>query len=278
MRVERRVIHGEVGLEVLTCPQSEQGERAPIVFVHGGYVGAWCWEDHFLPWFGARGYPVYALSLRGHGKSEGRDRLDSAGLADYAHDLATVVATLSAPPILVGHSMGALVVQKYFETQAAESSKATRAAVLACPVPSYGLLPSTFALAWTRPDLLAGMNQLAAGGTTSLETIGKAMFAGELPPERLTAVYARMRRESKRALVEMSGWGLPSLWRQRRPRTLVLGASRDALFPEVHARSTATLLGAEYQLLEGLGHAVMLDQGWETAAETIAIWLRDLSS
>ena len=36
--------------------------KPPLIFVHGGYGDAWCWEPYFLPWFAAKGWPAYALS------------------------------------------------------------------------------------------------------------------------------------------------------------------------------------------------------------------------
>jgi pimeloyl-ACP methyl ester carboxylesterase len=255
-------------LEVLSHPPRGEPPRTSLLFVHGAYVGAWCWEEHFLPWFAARGFPAHAVSLRGHGKSSGRDELHRYGLADYAEDVARAAALLDEPPVLVGHSMGALVVQKYLE----QGGKAA-AAVLVCPVPGYGLMPATMALAWTRPALFMGIQSLAAGGDAPLSVLSEAMFAGRIEPERLARYVGRMQGESRRALMDMAGFGLPQAWLARRPATLVLGASRDALIPPLHAQAAAALSGAEYELLEGLGHAVMLDEGWERAAAAIAAWL-----
>ena len=71
--VERRVLPGAAeGLELLSWGESEGAARTPLLFVHGAYVGAWCWAEHFLGWFGAQGFPAFAVSLRGHGKSSGR--------------------------------------------------------------------------------------------------------------------------------------------------------------------------------------------------------------
>ena len=39
----------------------------PIVFVHGAWHGAWCWEEHFLDYFAQHGYVVLAFDLRQHG-------------------------------------------------------------------------------------------------------------------------------------------------------------------------------------------------------------------
>lgn len=37
----------------------------PLVFVHGSYHAAWCWAEHWLPFFSGFGYDCYALSLLG---------------------------------------------------------------------------------------------------------------------------------------------------------------------------------------------------------------------
>lgn len=251
-------------------PGRHTGERTPLLFVHGAYVGAWCWEEHFLGWFAERGYPAHAVSLRGHGGSGGRDRLNDFGLADYAEDVANAIAELPRAPVLIGHSMGALVVQKYLDRR----GTAAPAVILACPVPSYGLLPSSFSLALTRPALLAGLNEVANGGRAAPQVLAEALFSGTPDPVQLARCYQRMQRESRRALFDMTGWGLPFPWRLQRPPTLVIGAGRDALIGAAEAQTTSRLLGAEYQLLPEIGHALMLDAGWQDAAQAMFGWLQ----
>lgn len=256
-------------LELLALPAGAGAEaRAPLVFVHGAYVGAWCWAEHFLPWFAARGHPAYALSLRGHGASAGRERLHEFGLADFADDLASALEGFERPPVLVGHSMGALVVQKYLER-----GGAARAAALLCPVPPFGILASSFSLALTRPALLAEINALAFGAGASRAALQEALFAGPLEAERLERYFRGMQPESRRAILDMSGWGLPQTWRTALPDTVVIGAERDVLISPMLAQATARLLGADYLSLPGLGHAVMLETGWRSAAEALRGWL-----
>eukprot|EP00955_Chlamydomonas_euryale_P040753 351801-Chlamydomonas_euryale.AAC.16 len=43
--------------------------RPPLLFLHGSYHGAWCWQENFLPFFADVGYNAYALSFRGQGES-----------------------------------------------------------------------------------------------------------------------------------------------------------------------------------------------------------------
>ena len=265
--VERRLVAGAQALEVLFWPDTETAARTPLLFVHGAYVGAWCWAEHFLPWFGAQGFPVHALSLRGHGESGGRDRLHQSGLNEYADDLAAVTATLPRPPVLVGHSMGAMVVQKYLERASAP------AAAFLCPVPPTGLLPASFALAMTQPALFAEINSMAAGGRPSAAALQNALFAQPLSPEKLRHHHARMQAESRRALMDMSGWGLPQRWRMDLPASIVIAAEKDALIPCVQAELAARHLDADYHLLPGLGHAVMLEAGWKAAATVLLDWI-----
>jgi hypothetical protein len=92
--IERACIAGDEPLELLFCHDTAREARVPLLFVHGGYVGAWCWEKNFMPWFAARGFPVYALSLRGHGASGDRANLHAYRVADYAEDVAAAIAHL----------------------------------------------------------------------------------------------------------------------------------------------------------------------------------------
>src|ERR1700694_3612223 len=109
----------------------------PLLFVHGAWHGAWCWEEHFLRYFADRGWSVKAIDLRGQGSAPGRKRLRWTRIADYVTDLAEAADSLPEPPVVIGHSMGGLVVQKYLESHTAP------AAVLVASVPPAGALMTT---------------------------------------------------------------------------------------------------------------------------------------
>ena len=62
-----------MNLDVISIASTAaQARPTPILFVHGLFVGAWGWAEHFLDAFAAQGYATHAVSLRGHGQSEGR--------------------------------------------------------------------------------------------------------------------------------------------------------------------------------------------------------------
>jgi non-heme chloroperoxidase len=83
-----------------------------------------------------------------------------ASVDDYVADVLEAAQRLSAPPVLVGHSMGAIVVQR------AARRRGARAIVLLAPVPPHGLSGSLFTLATRDPPLFLALNtmQLANGG------------------------------------------------------------------------------------------------------------------
>ncbi|MCO5098887.1 MAG: lysophospholipase [Rhodocyclaceae bacterium] len=123
--------------------------------MHGAYAAAWCWDEHFLSFFAGHGYACHALSFSGHGGSAGRERLDSFGIDHYVQDVARVVAQLPAPPVLIGHSMGGMVAQKYLERRPQGRPKGGAAASLSEPnggeqssPPSSGRGSPATRLAW----------------------------------------------------------------------------------------------------------------------------------
>ncbi len=69
-------------------------------------------QERFTPFFAERGFDNYALSFRGQGGSSVPPGVKPGSLQSNAADVAQFVATLPAPPVVVAHSFGGLVLQK----------------------------------------------------------------------------------------------------------------------------------------------------------------------
>lgn len=106
-------------LEVIDKGSSTESHPVPLLFVHGAWHAAWCWDEHFLDFFARNGYRALAVSLRGHGQSFAPESPRNVSFADYVDDVAAVAAALPRRPVVIGHSMGGSVVQKYLETHEA---------------------------------------------------------------------------------------------------------------------------------------------------------------
>jgi non-heme chloroperoxidase len=254
-------------LEVLNYEPREKNTSPPLLFVHGAFTAAWCWAEHFLPFFAGRGYRAHALSLRGHGMSEDRAQLDWYSIGDYVDDVAEVVAQLGEAPVLVGHSMGGLVVQKYLE------HAEVPAAVLMASVPPQGLLSASLTLAIHTPDMFRDVNAVFAGGRASAESLHQVLFAQPIGPEVLQRYHRLMQAESQRAIWDMALFNLPQRWRMHLPPLLVLGAELDTLIPARFAEATANYYNTGFEIIPGMGHGMMLESGWETAAQRIDTWI-----
>src|SRR6516225_3592642 len=94
--IPHRINRGGRMLEVIDKGSATESHPVPLVFVHGGAHGAWCWDDHFLDFFANNGYRAIALSLRGHGGSPVSKPLNKCTIADYVDDVRSVAATLPA--------------------------------------------------------------------------------------------------------------------------------------------------------------------------------------
>jgi pimeloyl-ACP methyl ester carboxylesterase len=187
--------------------------QSPILFVHGAWHAAWCWEN-FLPYFADRGYAAYAVSLRGHGASAGREGIRWYSAAqDYVADIAQVIETLPQPPILVGHSMGGYVVQKYLETQSAT------AGVLLASVPVSGLFGFARRFGFRHPWPLL-KSQLLLNPWHLVETpelARDAFFSPEVSATEIDRHFARLQPESFRAELETILFDLPRPKRVKTP-------------------------------------------------------------
>lgn len=264
----------DVKLELIRrTPEVPNPNLPPLLFIHGAFVGAWCWDEHFLPWFAEAGFDASAVSLTGHGLSPGRDRLDSVSISDYVDDVREVVQSLPAPPVLIGHSMGGFVVQKYLETYEAP------AAVLLCSVPPQGLMGPAMSMMFSKPTLLSDLNNLMSGGRTSLDSLRDALFAQDVSVDALMRYYTLSQPESHRAIWDMTLFGLPHT-RQvlahlpgGAARMLVMGAELDHLVPPSAAEMTGRSYGTEPVVFDGMGHGLMLEKDWQRVARSIQVWL-----
>ena len=78
-----------------------------FVLVHGAWHGAWCWEK-LTPLLEARGHRVLAPDLPGHGAD--RTPLAEVTLDAYAERVRATIAAQPEAVVLVGHSMGGVVI------------------------------------------------------------------------------------------------------------------------------------------------------------------------
>jgi pimeloyl-ACP methyl ester carboxylesterase len=255
-------------LEVIKEKPVSHARSTPILFVHGMSHAAWCWAEHFLPYFASHGYVSHALSLRGHGGSEGRERLRWTSLDEYVSDVVQVAATMPRPPVLVGHSMGGMIVQKYL------GAFAIPAAVLMASAPPRGVARATLRVALRHPLAFVKanltMSMMPMFGTPQLAR--EALFSAGMPQDKVARYFSRLQDESYRAYLDMMGLSLPRSSQVKSP-ILVMGAADDCIISQKEIETTARTYRTQAVVFPGMAHDMMLEAKWQAVADRILEWL-----
>src|SRR5512134_211391 len=257
-------------LEIISKYPVDEQYPTPLLFIHGTLHTAACWDVHFLDYFAQHGYASHAVNLRGHGKSEGREKLRWTRIADFVDDVANVVQQLHSPPILIGHSMGGFIIQKYLEDHDAPA-----AVLLSSPSPA-GLLPTAIRTARRQPWAFAKVNL-----TLSLlpfiatpQLVGEAFLSKDLPDEKLLEYWKQMQDDSFMAFLDMVALDPPKPAKVKTP-LLVLGAARDNMIAPREIEATGRAYHTQAEIIADVAHNSMLEQQWQNVAERILAWLKE---
>jgi pimeloyl-ACP methyl ester carboxylesterase len=258
-----RAVHREV-LTAQPAPpdtfglgEAEQLAKPPLLFVPGYGHAAWAFAEKWLDHAAQRGFPAYAMSLRGHGDSGTARRTT---LRCYAHDVVQVAARLPRRAVLVGHGVGGLAVAHALARYPA------RAGVLVSPV--FGGLGTLGMALWRNP---MGTLPAVAGGRLSLRR-------GQLFSRGLGSTLGRQYGS------RLGGTAAPlvqwQLLRQGKPEPpvgdppmLVVGTPDDRVVPRGALHRAARRYGGAPLLFPGMGHDLMLDARWQEPIDAILDWL-----
>ncbi len=126
----------------------QQGEGAPVICIHGLAASLFDWNE-LLPTLASHGYAGYALDLLGHGESYKPINLDDYHIENMFDHFCFWLERLgiSAPLILVGHSLGGYLAMEY----ALRYPERVRALVLGNPFYSLQQLPPLLRIRYKGP-------------------------------------------------------------------------------------------------------------------------------
>ena len=248
--------------------------RPPLVMVHGAFCGPWAFDKFRVP-FEAYGYVVHAPCLRFHDAgSQPAHMLGTTSIVDYTNDLEKIAEGLGEVPILVGHSLGGLLVQML------AARRTPRALVLLAPSAPWGVLPSTaFEITSAQAMLLAGdyWNSLLQPnyGIAALHSLDK------LSPAERNSTFSRFVPESGLATFEVMHWTLDQKRAARvSPRDvacpiLCLAGAGDRINPPSTVRRIAGRYrgNVRFEVLDNHSHWLIGEPGWEDVASRAIEWL-----
>lgn len=232
----------------------EAGSGPPLVLLHGIGSGSGSWAAQ-LQALSAR-YRVIAWDAPGYGDSDPLPVAHPLG-DDYAAVLGSWLAKIgAAAPIVVGHSLGAIVAAAW----AARADGTPRALLLASPARGYGGSPAEQREAKFR-ERVELVERLGVQG------LAAARAAGLCAPGAAAAVVEIVRRNMARITpggYAQAAWMLAHDDLSARLRSTirplaVLCGELDRITPPQACRALADEIGAPFVLLRGVAHACYVE-------------------
>ena len=230
-------------------------EAPPLVFLHGIGGAARAFRGQ-LDHFGGE-YRAIAWDMPGYGNSTPLPLMTmdalAAALAGFIEELGL------HRPVLVGHSLGGMVVQRLLE----RAPHAARAAVLTQTSAAFGSRDP----AWQAEFLSARLGPLDAGLSTAAlaETLVADMAGPGADPEGLALARDCLAHTPdstyRDSVMAMPGFDCRDALGRIAVPALVLAGTLDTAAPAPGMqRMAARIPGAQYVALEGVGHLAHLER------------------
>ena len=250
-------------IEHIIQQPTKRTHKTPLLFQHGAWHGAWCWQQ-WMVYFSSLGYEVHAISLPGHGRSSFNKRhINFYTLKDHVDILASQVETISPKPVVIGHSLGGAILQKYLENYQLPG------AVLLASLPSIGMLPMTLRLFRRHPiPSLAGLLKLVL--EISTPEIAQDLFLNPTTGIDVAAFQKQLVRESINQFSLMIPFAKIN---PNKSPVLVVAGEKDVLFTLDEEKVTAAKYGAKIIVIGGQAHNLMMESAREQVACVIYNWI-----
>jgi alpha-beta hydrolase superfamily lysophospholipase len=257
---------------------------APVVFVHGMFLHATSWAE-WVESFRAAGFAPVAPGWPGEATTvaEAREhpgQVAGKGIDDIVAHYAQLILGLDARPIVIGHSTGALIVQRLLGQDLAA------AAVAIQPPPIKGvvnLAPSTARVGWIalrNPanrhrslSLTSGQFRYAFGNAVSAAESDELYERWTIPSPGRPMFELASANFSRRSPAKVN-----TDHKTRGPLLLIAGG-KDHGAPAAVAKATARRYRrspavTDYQEFADRGHSLPIDSGWRDVADAALTWVR----
>lgn len=205
--------------------------------------------QHFIPFFYAHGYNVYAMSFRNHGNSERIENVDQIVVKDMVEDLIKTIDMIDGKIILIAHSLGCRIAQMCLE----EIYSSIQSVVLITPMP-------------VRNNFLQLLQMSKKQKKNNLEYI---LFSERLDSERKEYYMSLLDKESKKVEYAMMKRQKKFSIYVRKIPTLVIGSYNDQCVILQAVKDNAKIHTAELKIVDSVCHDMMLDPDWRNIADLI---------
>ncbi len=220
-----------------------------LVFLHGMWCNGGVWKK-FIEYFEARNYECMAIDIK-----EDFD-LRRATFMDYA---GKVVSMVGREDVLIGHSMGGLIVQKVAE------QKRIKGGVAICTAPPKGLGFGNFSL--TLHSIKFLLKVARSKPFMPDRKFVRKFIANCVDETKIDAIIEKMEVDSPRVAYEISMGKIGVDEKKVSSPLLFIATKEDRISKPEMVKKVAEKYGAEFVVKEGC-HWIFED--WRGIAEEIA--------
>ena len=239
--------------------------KTPLLFQHGAWHGAWCWQQ-WMDYFVSLGYEVHSISLPAHGKSSfNKSHINFYTFTDYLETLTKQVDAISPKPVVIAHSLGGAILQKYLENYQLPG------AVLLASLPSTGILPMTLRLLRKHPiPTLNGMLKLNLYDWEKTPELAQDLFLNSITEIDVGTFQKQLVRETINIFPYLFSFAKVN---PIKSPVLVIAGEKDAIFTLDEEKITAEKYGAKSIVINGQAHNLMMESAWKQVADVIDNWI-----
>ncbi len=247
-----------------------------IVLVHGMFVNNTSWSE-WKTWFESKGYKVYTPANPGH-KGNPADlranihpQLTQTGFEDVVMNVVKLIDTLAEKPIVIGHSMAGLVIQKLIEMD-----KAVAGVSIDGAPPKNVMAPlSTVKIVWPAVNIFKGKSSYMG----TLDWYRRSFF-NTLPENEVQKAFDEIAVPESRKIGQdtlLKAFSNVDFKKPHQPLLFIAG-EKDTIFPASLTQKIANKYAdknsiVDYKMFEGRSHFICGENGWEEVAEYILNWI-----
>ena len=249
-----------------------------IIFIHGMYMNPLCWEN-WVDYYQSKGYQCLVPAWPGRDRPVAtlRDQtsdpqLGKLTLTDVLAHITDVIQGAGEKPVLIGHSMGALVVQMLLQKDLAAAGVAIDSA------PPMGVFSAKWSFLKSNWPHITPFVSPGKPIEMTFERF-QYTFVNGMPLAEQRAAFNRYVVPESRRVPRQSLFARVD-FRKPHPPLLLIAGSADHLIPASlnrtnYARYKAADSVTDFKEFAGRNHFIVGQNNWEEVASYILSWLNE---
>lgn len=275
--IEKKFPDSKTGVLIRGRSPVEENHKIPILAVHGMW-GTSRRMENYMKFFAERGYPFLGINLRGHGNSRFVKYPGRISVFDYIKDVKDAIDYVGwkfncFDPVLFGHSMGGLIVQKTAE------ETPVRALILLNSAPPAGIRTvRSWSLALSQLKYLFRFILVNRPFKPNFRDASRFIFNG-MPRNQWQECYNAMINESGRAAKDIILGRVAVDETKIFCPALIVGCENDKIVHPNIARDLYQKYSrngkATLKIFDKFAHWVQVEPDWQDPANEILSWLKE---